>query len=131
MDTLAKWIWDPLLCLVYIELGLVFLYLMRGIAWKKGLPVFFKIILNDKSKSTNTLVSHRKAFFSVVAATVGIGNIAGVGTAIHLGGPGALFWMWVSALLGMFFRMASTYMAIKMLLQLEHLCQQLHQLLIL
>jgi len=49
----------------------------------------------------------------VVATTVGIGNIAGVGTAIHLGGPGALFWMWVSALFGMFFRMVSTYMAIK------------------
>jgi len=95
-------------------LGIVFLYLTRGIAWKKGIPVFLKIIRSDRSKSSDRLVSHKKAFFSAVAATVGIGNIAGVGTAIHLGGPGALFWMWVSALFGMFFRMASTYMAIKM-----------------
>jgi AGCS family alanine or glycine:cation symporter len=82
-------------------------------AWKKSIPVFLKIIRNDKSTSGSRLVSHKKAFFTIVAATVGIGNIAGVGTAIHLGGPGALFWMWVSALFGMFFRMASTYMAIK------------------
>lgn len=63
--------------------------------------------------STDRTVSHRKAFLANVAATVGIGNIAGVGTAIHLGGPGALFWMWISALFGMFFRMSSTYLAIR------------------
>lgn len=63
---------------------------------------------------TDRTVSHKKAFLASVAATVGIGNIAGVGTAIHLGGPGALFWMWMSALFGMFFRMASTYMALKL-----------------
>ena len=114
METLARWIWDPVLCLVYLELGLIFLYLTRGIAWTKGLPVFFKIFRHDHSISTDSIVSHQKAFLSSVAATVGIGNIAGVGTAIHLGGPGALFWMWMSALFGMFFRMASTYMAIKL-----------------
>ncbi|MFC1824190.1 alanine/glycine:cation symporter family protein [Thermodesulfobacteriota bacterium] len=113
IETLAKWIWDPVLCLVYLELGLIFLYLTRGIAWKKGLPVFIKIFRHDHSTSTDRIVSHKKAFLTSVAATVGIGNIAGVGTAIHLGGPGALFWMWMSALFGMFFRMASTYMAIK------------------
>ena len=113
MDTLAKWIWDPVLCLVYLELGLIFLYLTRGIAWRKGLPIFFKIFRHDHSTSTDRIVSHKAAFLANVAATVGIGNIAGVGTAIHLGGPGALFWMWMSALFGMFFRMASTYMAIK------------------
>lgn len=60
------------------------------------------------------MVSHGKALLSSLGATVGIGNIAGVGTAIHLGGPGALFWMWVSAGFGMFFRMVATYMAIKL-----------------
>jgi AGCS family alanine or glycine:cation symporter len=114
LDTLAKWIWDPLLCFIYLEIGIIFICRTRGIAWTKSLPVFFKIFRSDHSISTNRTVSHRKAFLTNVAATVGIGNIAGVGTAIHLGGPGALFWMWVSALFGMFFRMASTYMAIKM-----------------
>jgi len=46
-------------------------------------------------------VSHFQALSTALSATVGVGNIAGVAIAIHWGGPGALFWMWVSALLGM------------------------------
>ena len=46
-------------------------------------------------------VTHFQALTTALSATVGIGNIAGVAIAIHIGGPGALFWMWVTALLGM------------------------------
>lgn len=46
-------------------------------------------------------VSHFQALTTALSATVGIGNIAGVAMAIHWGGPGALFWMWITALLGM------------------------------
>ncbi|MEE8348396.1 MAG: sodium:alanine symporter family protein [Acidobacteriota bacterium] len=46
-------------------------------------------------------VSHFRALTTALSATVGIGNIAGVALAIHFGGPGALFWMWMTALLGM------------------------------
>jgi AGCS family alanine or glycine:cation symporter len=46
-------------------------------------------------------VSHFQALTTALSATVGIGNIAGVALAIHLGGPGALFWMWMTAFLGM------------------------------
>ncbi|MEX0979602.1 MAG: alanine:cation symporter family protein, partial [Gemmatimonadota bacterium] len=46
-------------------------------------------------------VSHFQALTTALSATVGIGNIAGVALAIHWGGPGALFWMWLTAVLGM------------------------------
>jgi alanine or glycine:cation symporter, AGCS family len=46
-------------------------------------------------------VSHFQALSTALSATVGIGNIAGVAIAIHFGGPGALFWMWLTAFLGM------------------------------
>jgi AGCS family alanine or glycine:cation symporter len=46
-------------------------------------------------------LSHFQALSTALSATVGIGNIAGVATAIHYGGPGALFWMWVTAVFGM------------------------------
>ena len=46
-------------------------------------------------------VTHFQALTTALSATVGVGNIAGVALAIHIGGPGALFWMWVTALLGM------------------------------
>ena len=46
-------------------------------------------------------ISSFQALMSAISATVGLGNIAGVAIAIVMGGPGAIFWMWVSALLGM------------------------------
>lgn len=46
-------------------------------------------------------INHLQALSAALSATIGIGNIAGVATAIHFGGPGALFWMWVTAALGM------------------------------
>ena len=63
----------------------------------------FKAIRLSVQKDGNATgeVSQFGALATALAATIGTGNIVGVGTAIHLGGAGALFWMWVSALLGM------------------------------
>ena len=46
-------------------------------------------------------ISHFQALSTALSSTVGIGNIAGVAVAISLGGPGALFWMWISAIVGL------------------------------
>ena len=56
-------------------------------------------------------VSHFQALTTALSATVGVGNIAGVALAIHVGGPGALFWMWVTALLGMATKYAEVTLA--------------------
>jgi len=58
-------------------------------------------------------ISHFKALMTALAATIGTGNIAGVATAISVGGPGALFWMWVTALFGMATKYAEAILAIK------------------
>ena len=58
-------------------------------------------------------VSHFQALTTALSATVGIGNIAGVAFAIHLGGPGALFWMWVTAAVGMATKYAEVTLAQK------------------
>ncbi len=57
--------------------------------------------LRQKSDARNGQISSTQALASVVAATIGLGNIAGVAIALVMGGPGAIFWMWVSALVGM------------------------------
>ena len=56
-------------------------------------------------------VPHFQALTTALSATVGIGNIAGVALAIHFGGPGALFWMWVTAFLGMATKYAEVTLA--------------------
>src|SRR5690606_2000272 len=58
-------------------------------------------------------ISHFQVLMTALAATVGIGNIAGVATAISVGGPGALFWMWVSGLAGMATKFAEAVLGVK------------------
>lgn len=58
-------------------------------------------------------INHFQALTAALSATVGIGNIAGVAIAIHFGGPGALFWMWVTAALGMTLKFAECTLAVK------------------
>jgi AGCS family alanine or glycine:cation symporter len=58
-------------------------------------------------------ISHFKALMTALAATVGIGNIAGVATAIAAGGPGAVFWMWMTAFFGMATKYSEAILAVK------------------
>ncbi|MDP6787943.1 MAG: amino acid carrier protein [Rhodospirillales bacterium] len=116
MEALASWLWNPFLAFIYLEVGVLFLIITRGAALR---GVFDEVcaVWRDRHKNVEQIggeVGHRHAFLAALAASVGVGNLAGVGTAIHLGGPGALFWMWVSALLGMSFRMNSAFWAVKM-----------------
>ena len=62
-------------------------------------------------------INHFQTISAVLSATVGIGNIAGVATAIHYGGPGALFWMWVTAALGMALKYSEATLAVKYRIQ--------------
>lgn len=58
-------------------------------------------------------INHFQALSAALSATVGIGNIAGVATAIHYGGPGALFWMWITAIFGMSLKYAEATLALE------------------
>ncbi|MEO5366625.1 MAG: amino acid carrier protein [Magnetococcus sp. WYHC-3] len=114
LSSLAGFIWNPLLSLIYIELGLLFLAVTGMLALRRTMPHFLRHHPFSHASGDNTRnIGHGEGFFAALATSIGVGNLAGVGTALHLGGPGALFWMWVSALLGMSFRMASTYMALR------------------
>ncbi len=115
-ETLASWLWNPFLAFIYIEVGVLFLFITRAAAWR-GVFDEIRALWRDRREDMKQIggdIGHRHAFFAALAACVGVGNLAGVGTAIHLGGPGALFWMWVSALLGMSFRMSSAFWAVKL-----------------
>lgn len=80
---------------VYLTWRLRLVQMIRfGHSWKVIAGVY------DKADDEGD-INHMQALSAALSATIGIGNIAGVATAIHFGGPGALFWMWVSAFLGM------------------------------
>ncbi len=93
---------------LYLTIGLRFLTLRRlgaGLA----LMVDRRLVAQ---KGAAGEYSPRDGLMTALAGMVGIGKIVGVATAIHLGGPGALFWMWVTALVGMATRYAEAYLAV-------------------
>lgn len=83
--------------------GGLYLFLSSGAVSLRRLPAALAEIRRKPSSDdrSNGQISSVQALASVVAATVGLGNIAGVAIALVMGGPGAIFWMWVSALVGM------------------------------
>ena len=82
--------------------GGLFLFIRSGAVSVHRLPAALKALRQKNTgDETKGEISSGAALVSVVAATVGLGNIAGVAIALVMGGPGAIFWMWVSAMVGM------------------------------
>lgn len=82
--------------------GGLYLFISSGLVSVRRLPAAIRELrTKPDKKAENGQISSVQALASVVAATVGLGNIAGVAIALVMGGPGAIFWMWVSALVGM------------------------------
>ncbi len=84
----------------------------------RGLPLVFRktfgeMFKKDTGKNDEGNMTPLQAISTVLAGTVGSGNIAGVAAAIAIGGPGALFWMWVTAVFGMLTKMAEVSLAVK------------------
>ncbi|WP_438711254.1 alanine/glycine:cation symporter family protein [Aquimarina muelleri] len=97
----SSWIWDWPLLILLIGGGLFFLIYSRFTPF-----FYFKHAIGILSGKYNDAhdpgqLTHFQALSSALAATVGMGNISGVAVAIVMGGPGAIFWMWISALIGM------------------------------
>ncbi len=99
--TIDGWIWSPVLVALLFGTGL---YLTIGLKLMPiyRLPAAFAMIFSKRKKEDETEgeISPLAALFTALSATIGTGNIAGVATAITLGGPGAVFWMWMTALVG-------------------------------
>lgn len=91
----------PLLVIVILGFG-IFITLRLGFIQIFQFKEAFKVLSGkyDDPKDVGD-INHFQALSTALSATVGVGNIAGVALAIHIGGPGALFWMWVTAVFGM------------------------------
>ncbi len=121
VNTLNAWVWDrgisageeqiPFVVIALLGVG-IFLTLRLGLIQFRKLGHGFAVATgryDDPDEPGD--VSHFQALSTALSATVGIGNIAGVAIAIHFGGPGALFWMWMTALLGMATKFAEVTLA--------------------
>lgn len=97
-----EFIWGPPMLLLILGTGLVLMVLLRFMPLRR-IPYGFRMLWQGRRRDDALPgeISPFQALMTSLAATVGTGNIAGVATAIFMGGPGALFWMWCTALVGM------------------------------
>lgn len=109
-------VWGPLMLVLILGVGL---FLSIGL---KLLPILklgtgFKLMWGGRTTETGDEkegeIPPFQALMTAMSATVGTGNIAGVATAIFLGGPGALFWMWITALIGMATKYSEAVLAVR------------------
>lgn len=119
-ETLAAWnawlngyVWGLPMIVLLMGTGLL-LTIITGGAQFRYLPFALVEVLGKLTKrgTGQGNVSPFQAVSTALASTVGVGNIAGVATAISIGGPGALFWLWVSGVLGMVTKFAEIVVAI-------------------
>ena len=111
IDFCNRYLWS-LLPVIIILIGAIFSYKTRCVQLRL-LPSSTRMVWNDIQKeSSNDGISSLKATFLALAATVGTGNLSGVAGAITIGGPGAIFWMWVSGVLGMIIKFLEVFVAL-------------------
>ena len=97
-QTVNSYLWGPPMLLLLVATGGYLTWLLRGLQFRQLVPAFKNLV---RPTAGHGDINHFKALMTALAATVGTGNIVGVATAITLGGPGALLWMWLIGLLGM------------------------------
>ncbi len=112
ISTINGIVWGPLMLLLILGTGL---YLMYGLSFMplRRITYSFKLLWQGRQKKGEGDIAPFNALMTSLSATIGTGNIAGVATAIFLGGPGALFWMWCTALVGMATKYAEAVLAVK------------------
>ena len=114
LDSIAGVIWGPFV-LIPLLLGTgIYMSFRLGLVQIKGLGSGLSLgLIRRSDEGSSGDVSQYKALATALAATVGTGNIAGVATAIALGGPGAIFWMWVSGFFGMSLKYSESFLAVR------------------
>ena len=103
LDQISAFVWGPFLLIPLLLLtGLYLTVRLGGLQFRVlGHALWLALVRRKEATSCTGDVSHYQALATALAATIGVGNIAGVATAIGIGGPGALFWMWITGLVGM------------------------------
>lgn len=110
INWLDKVIWDPFMVILLLGTH-IFLTLRTGIIQRKVFTGIKLSVTKDPSKDGD--VSPFQALTTALASTIGTGNIVGVGTAIFIGGPGAVFWCWITGIFGIATKYAESLVSIK------------------
>lgn len=112
LSALSSFVWGQYMLMLLVGTGFILTIILRFINIRK-LVHSIRLVLTPAADDTEGDISPFQALTTALSATVGTGNIAGVATAISLGGPGAIFWMWVCAFFGMATKYSEAVLAVK------------------
>ncbi|MDK6567226.1 amino acid carrier protein [Corynebacterium pyruviciproducens] len=107
-------VWGPFLLIpLLLGTGLWLTARLKGLQFRKMIVAFRHGLIDPNDPTGEGDISNYQALTTALAATVGVGNIVGVATALALGGPGALFWMWVTGLVGMASKYTEAFLGVR------------------
>lgn len=115
LEAIDKAVWGPVTLILLIGTGVFLTVRLKFLPWR-NLPKSLKMLFSPESRKTDDGegdISPFSALMAALAGTIGTGNIVGVATAMVLGGPGALVWMWIAAAFGISTKYAECALAIK------------------
>ncbi len=102
LTQMSDFLWGFPLIILLVGTGLWLTFNLRGLQFTKLWHALYLALIKRREDGDEPGdITHFQALMTALSATVGTGNIAGVATAIAAGGPGALFWMWITGLVGM------------------------------
>lgn len=112
LKLIDEWMWGHFLVVLLVGIGVFFTIRFRGMQFRY-LGYSLKLAFTRQDEGAQGDISQFQALMTALAATIGIGSIAGVATAIVAGGFGAVFWMWIIALIGMVTKFIEAILAVK------------------
>jgi len=114
ISVIRVWVWGPPMLILLVGTGIYLTLRLRGLQFTKLWHSLWLALVKRKEDTEEAGdISHFQALMTALSATVGTGNIAGVATAITAGGPGALFWMWITGFFGMATKYSEAVLAVK------------------
>ncbi|MCC5800991.1 alanine/glycine:cation symporter family protein [Rossellomorea vietnamensis] len=117
LDKINSFLWGTPSLVLLFGTGLFLTFMLKGLQFRKLMYAFKLAFTKEKPSASSDQsegdISNFKTLMTALSATIGNGNIAGVATALTIGGPGAIFWMWIVGLLGMATKYAEALLAMK------------------
>lgn len=111
LTDINDFVWGPIMLALLVGTGIFLTFRLKFLPWR-NLIYAIKMITQKKAEHTGDL-SPFQSLMTALSATVGTGNIVGVATAMVLGGPGAIVWMWISAAFGLSTKYGESVLAVK------------------
>ena len=111
LKSVSGFVWGPVMLTLLLGVGVYLTVGLRFMTWRRIGPGF-RNLWRGRHATEEGDITPFQALMTALSATIGTGNIAGVATAIAIGGPGAVFWMWVTALFGMATKYAEAVLAV-------------------